>query len=194
MNIRDVASCSLAEVDRLSREATKRRPLCPRAQRHARQSVRYQVLTAASVNVAVFWGVAPRGLVGVDRRFRGATSSPNDRGSKHLRNVSHLLWDYTEPTSEWTAVFTLTVVRCWNLTSLKYCTTKFKKTGSWVVWLTPWTQVQCSCSLCSEWPLYKHVTCKQIIGKQCPVCVARHGHLTRQADGYALLCFVIYLT
>jgi hypothetical protein len=34
--------------------------------------VRFQVLTAASLKMAVFWVVAPRSLVEVYRRFRGA--------------------------------------------------------------------------------------------------------------------------
>jgi hypothetical protein len=34
--------------------------------------VRFQVLTAASMKMAVFWVVAPCGLVGVYRRFRSA--------------------------------------------------------------------------------------------------------------------------
>jgi hypothetical protein len=43
--------------------------------------VRFQVLTAASIKMALFWVVAPCSLV-VYRRFRGAR--PDDGGSKHL--------------------------------------------------------------------------------------------------------------
>jgi hypothetical protein len=34
--------------------------------------LRFQVLTAASVKVAIFWDIAPSSLVEIDRRFRGA--------------------------------------------------------------------------------------------------------------------------
>jgi hypothetical protein len=34
--------------------------------------VRFQVLTALSLNMTVFWDVAPCSLVEVDRHFRGA--------------------------------------------------------------------------------------------------------------------------
>jgi hypothetical protein len=34
-------------------------------------NVRFQVLNAASMNFRVFWDVAPRSIIGVDRRFRG---------------------------------------------------------------------------------------------------------------------------
>jgi hypothetical protein len=42
--------------------------------------VRFQVLTAASTNMAVFWDVAPCNLVEIDQRFR----SYADGGSKHF--------------------------------------------------------------------------------------------------------------
>jgi hypothetical protein len=44
--------------------------------------VRFQVLTAASTKVTVFWDVAPCSLVENDRRFRG--DRPDDGGSKHI--------------------------------------------------------------------------------------------------------------
>jgi hypothetical protein len=34
--------------------------------------MRFQVLTAVSMNMTVFWDVAPCSLVEIDRRFRGA--------------------------------------------------------------------------------------------------------------------------
>jgi hypothetical protein len=51
--------------------------------------------------MAVFWVVVPCSLVEVYRRFRGACfhhqqgKRPDDGGSKHLRNESKLLPDYT---------------------------------------------------------------------------------------------------
>jgi hypothetical protein len=36
--------------------------------------VRFQVLTAASMKMAVFWDVAQCSLVEIDRRFRGLTA------------------------------------------------------------------------------------------------------------------------
>jgi hypothetical protein len=53
----------------------------------------FQVLTAASMKMAVFWVVAPCSLVEVYRRFRG--DRPDDGGSKYLLNVGKLLPDYT---------------------------------------------------------------------------------------------------
>jgi hypothetical protein len=54
-------------------------------------SVRFQVLTAASMKIAVFWAVAPCFLVEVYRRFKGAyclhnqsDDRPDYEGSKHL--------------------------------------------------------------------------------------------------------------
>jgi hypothetical protein len=50
--------------------------------------LRFQVLTAASMKLAVFWSVVPCGLVKVDQHFRGARCRhhhrPDDGGSKHL--------------------------------------------------------------------------------------------------------------
>jgi hypothetical protein len=55
--------------------------------------VRFQVLTAPSMKLAVFWDVAPCNLVEIDRRFKGAASiiiamiqsdRNNDGGKKHL--------------------------------------------------------------------------------------------------------------
>jgi hypothetical protein len=49
--------------------------------------VRFQVLTAADMKMAVFWVVAPCSLVEVYRRFRGACcrhhqGDPDDGGNK----------------------------------------------------------------------------------------------------------------
>jgi hypothetical protein len=53
--------------------------------------VRFQVLTAASMKMTVFWDVAPCSLVDVYRRFRGTyclhhqgDECTDDGGSKHL--------------------------------------------------------------------------------------------------------------
>jgi hypothetical protein len=46
-------------------------------------SVRFQVLTAASMKFSVFWDVAPCSHVEVDIRFR-AMNRPDDGGSTHL--------------------------------------------------------------------------------------------------------------
>jgi hypothetical protein len=46
--------------------------------------VGFQVLTAVSMKIAIFWVVAPCSLVEVYRRFRGAGHRPHDGGSKHL--------------------------------------------------------------------------------------------------------------
>jgi hypothetical protein len=50
------------------------------------QFVKFQVLTAASMTVTAFWGIASCSLVEEDRRFRGAINRPDyerpvDRGS-----------------------------------------------------------------------------------------------------------------
>jgi hypothetical protein len=61
-------------------------------------TVIFDVLTAATMKIAVFWVVAPCSLVEVYQRFRGACClhhRPNDRGSKHIWNVGKLLQDYT---------------------------------------------------------------------------------------------------
>jgi hypothetical protein len=60
--------------------------------------VGFQVLMAASMNMAVFWVVAPCSLVDVYRRFRGASClhhQGDDGSSKYLWNVGKLLSDYT---------------------------------------------------------------------------------------------------
>jgi hypothetical protein len=57
--------------------------------------VKFQVLTAASMNMAVFWVGAPCSLVEVYlRSIIRATHRPSDGGSKHLWNVGKPLPDY----------------------------------------------------------------------------------------------------
>jgi hypothetical protein len=62
--------------------------------------MRFQVLTAASVNMVAFWDMAPCSVEEVHRRFRRAycvhhhSNNPDDGGSKHLWIVSLLLRDY----------------------------------------------------------------------------------------------------
>jgi hypothetical protein len=52
--------------------------------------VRFQVLTAASMKMVVFWVVAPCSLVNLYRRFRGSCclhhqgDRPDDLGNKHV--------------------------------------------------------------------------------------------------------------
>jgi hypothetical protein len=49
--------------------------------------VRFQVITAASMKMAVFWVVVPCSLLEVYQRFRSACClhhRPDDGGSKHL--------------------------------------------------------------------------------------------------------------
>jgi hypothetical protein len=65
-------------------------------------SLRFQVLTAASMKYRVFWDVAACSHFEVDRRFRGAyclhhqdDDGPDDEGSTHLWNVDQLRRDYT---------------------------------------------------------------------------------------------------
>jgi hypothetical protein len=58
--------------------------------------VRFQVLTMASMKMAVFWVAVLCTLVEVYRSVRGACDCPDDGGSKHLWNVSKLLPDYME--------------------------------------------------------------------------------------------------
>jgi hypothetical protein len=59
----------------------------------------FQVFTAVSMKMTVFWGVVPFSLVEIDQHFRGAyclhDQGGDDGGSKHLWNVSRFLWDYT---------------------------------------------------------------------------------------------------
>jgi hypothetical protein len=50
------------------------------------RQVRFQVLTAASMNISVFWHVVPCSMVEIDRRFKGAHC---------LWNVAQFLPDYT---------------------------------------------------------------------------------------------------
>jgi hypothetical protein len=64
--------------------------------------LKFRVLTAVSMKMAVFWVLAPCILVEVYRRVRGlcclhhhCIECPDDGGSKQLRNVSRLLADYT---------------------------------------------------------------------------------------------------
>jgi hypothetical protein len=60
---------------------------------HNYKMVRFQVLTAASMKMAIFWDVAPCSLVEVYRRFSGACCLHHQ--GKHLWNVGKLLPDYT---------------------------------------------------------------------------------------------------
>jgi hypothetical protein len=56
-------------------------------------TVRFQVLTAMSINVDIFWDAALCGVVETNRRFRGARlqgDRPHGR-SKHLWNVNQFL-------------------------------------------------------------------------------------------------------
>jgi hypothetical protein len=45
--------------------------------------VRFQVITATSMKIAIFWDVAPCSLVDADRRFRG-TYSLHYQGDENL--------------------------------------------------------------------------------------------------------------
>jgi hypothetical protein len=63
--------------------------------------VGFEVFTATSMKMAVFWVLAPRSLVEVYQRFRGSCclhhqgdDDPDDGGSKYLWNVGKLLPDY----------------------------------------------------------------------------------------------------
>jgi hypothetical protein len=69
---------------------------------HKTSYVRFQVLTAASMKMSVFWDVPPCSLQGIDRSLRGSYCfhHQNDRtdngGSNHLCNVGKFLRDYIE--------------------------------------------------------------------------------------------------
>jgi hypothetical protein len=56
---------------------------------HISISVRFLVFTAATMKITVFWDIASRSLVEMDRRFRGARWN--------FWNVGQLLRDYTAP-------------------------------------------------------------------------------------------------
>jgi len=61
-------------------------------------SVGFEVLTAASLNTTVFWGIAPCSLLEGNRCLRGAYCLHHRRGvrgSTHLWIVGLLLRDYT---------------------------------------------------------------------------------------------------
>jgi hypothetical protein len=65
--------------------------------------VKFQVPTAASMKITVFWDDAPCSLVEMDQRFRGAYCPyyhGDDGGSKHLWNVGQFLPDYTAHITE----------------------------------------------------------------------------------------------
>jgi hypothetical protein len=63
--------------------------------------VRFQVFTAASIKMTVFWDVVPCSLVEIGCRFGGAYclhhqgDGPHDVGSKYLWNVSQFISDQT---------------------------------------------------------------------------------------------------
>jgi hypothetical protein len=70
--------------------------------------VRFQILTAASMKMTVFWDIARWNMVECSRRFRGAyclNRQGDDGGSKHLWNVGH----YTEQYPRRQVIFTLLV-------------------------------------------------------------------------------------
>jgi hypothetical protein len=49
--------------------------------------VRFEVLTAASMKMTVFWYIAPCSLVEIDRRFRGAYCLHNQGSAPTRRNI-----------------------------------------------------------------------------------------------------------
>jgi ribonuclease PH len=56
-----------------------------RKERTKKREREFQVVTTASMKMAVFWVVAPCSLVEVYRRVRGPCNDrPDDEGSKHL--------------------------------------------------------------------------------------------------------------
>jgi hypothetical protein len=64
--------------------------------------VKFQVLTVASLEMTVFWDVAPCSLIEIDRRFGRAyclhhedDDSAGDGGSKHIWSVGQFLRDNT---------------------------------------------------------------------------------------------------
>jgi hypothetical protein len=63
--------------------------------------VRFQVLTAASIKVTVFWVVAPCSLVEVNRRFRGTCclhhQDPDDGGPSETSVNFHQTTRYSNP-------------------------------------------------------------------------------------------------
>jgi hypothetical protein len=71
--------------------------------------VRFHVLAASIMKMTVFWDAAPCSLIEIYRRFRGVTHRPDDGSSKHLWNISQILWHYTvkyptrlsEPVNDW---------------------------------------------------------------------------------------------
>jgi hypothetical protein len=76
--------------------------------------VRFQVLTAASMKMIVFWDLAPSSLVEIYRRFRGAYSlqhqgddgdSLDDGGSMHLWKVSKFFEGTHGARSQKTVIF-----------------------------------------------------------------------------------------
>jgi hypothetical protein len=60
--------------------------------RQVAQQLRFQVLTVSSMNVSLFWNVAPYSLVDTDRHFRGAYCLYH-QGSKLVWNVGQYLPD-----------------------------------------------------------------------------------------------------
>jgi hypothetical protein len=58
--------------------------------------VGFEVLTAVSTKMAIFWVVAPYSLVEIYQRFRGPCRLPDDGGSKDLWNAGKLLPDHSE--------------------------------------------------------------------------------------------------
>jgi hypothetical protein len=83
--------------------------------------VRFQVLTEASMKMAVFWVIAQCSLVEVYRRFRGADVG----SSKHLRIVGIFLPDYTaqqprrQPSSESSIDELVGMDKCSNIHSTR---------------------------------------------------------------------------
>jgi hypothetical protein len=72
--------------------------------------VRFQVLKAASMNMTVFWNVAPCSLIELDRLFRSVyclRHSPLHGGSKHLWNVRSVSTRLHGATCQKTAILVL---------------------------------------------------------------------------------------
>jgi hypothetical protein len=50
--------------------------------------ISFKFLTEASMKMAAFWDITSSSVLEFDR-------SPDDGGSKHIRNIGRLLWDCT---------------------------------------------------------------------------------------------------
>jgi hypothetical protein len=99
------------------------------------QSVaRFEVITAVSIKITVFWDPTPCKLSDIERRFTGTSCLshksqmlrlPEAAGSRVFRNVDEFIFRDYSSTSETTVVFIILVCSCEGIEVIHYAIISF---------------------------------------------------------------------